>query len=242
MKHLTLVLVVALAAGTLAAQSDPGSIVQAMEKKMDPNAKTDMVLVHIDKNGTRDEYRMTSYTKDNNQKIIVRFTAPARMVGADLIMLDRNVWAFDKASGRETKIPTNQSFGGTGFSYGDVLRLNFSDNYVPMVTSEDAKTWTLELTAKERDAPYYRIVLVVGKDFNPLSGTCFTRSGDVVKTITYTEVRDLGSGPKPVTVTVRSPLDEKDVSSLTVTKELVKDYPDNIFNKRNLAARLEEKL
>jgi outer membrane lipoprotein-sorting protein len=224
------------------APADPRTIVQTMEKKMDPNAKTDMVLVHTDKNGTREEYRMTSYTKDNNQKIIVRFTAPARMVGADLIMLDRNVWAFDKASGRETKIPTNQSFGGTGFSYGDVLRLNFSDNYVPVVTAEDTKTWTLELTAKERDAPYYRIALVVGKDFNPVTGTCFTRSGDVVKTMAYTDVRDLGSGPKPVTVTVRSPLDEKDVSSLTVAAEQRKDYPDNIFNKRNLAARLEEKL
>ena len=117
----------------------PLDIVKAMEKKMYPNAKAEMVLVHVTAQGEREEYRLTSYTKTNNQKIIVRFTAPARMVGSDLIMLDRNVWAYDTASGREVKIPTNQSFGGTGFSYGDVLRLNFSDNYLPVVKAVDDK-------------------------------------------------------------------------------------------------------
>jgi outer membrane lipoprotein-sorting protein len=241
MPHL-LKIVLFLAAAAVWADPDPVALVRAMEKKMDPNAKTEMVLVHVTAQGEREEYRMTSYTKANNQKIIVRFTAPARMVGSDLIMLDRNVWAYDAASGREVKIPTNQSFGGTGFSYGDVLRLNFSDNYVPVLKSQDAGTVTLELTAKERDAPYYRITLVLDRDANPLKGTCFTRTGDLVKTIEYSDPRDLGAGAKPSTITVRSPLEEKEVSSLTVVKELRKDYPDNIFNKRNLAARLEEKL
>jgi len=224
------------------AQEDALAIVKAMEKKMYPNAKTEMLLVHITSQGEREEYRMVSYTKTNNQKIIVRFTAPARMVGSDIIMLDRNVWAFDPASGREVKIPTNQSFGGTGFSYGDVLRLNFSDNYIPVLKTSDAQTWTLELTAKERDAPYFRIVLVIDRNFNPQTGTCYTRAGDLVKTMDYTEPKDLGAGAKPATITVKSPLDEKEVSSLTVVKEVRKDYPDNVFNKRNLSARLEEKL
>ena len=224
------------------AEDDPLGIVKAMEKKMYPNAKTEMLLVHITSQGEREEYKLVSYAKTNDQKIIVRFTAPARMVGSDLIMLDRNVWAFDPGSGREVKIPTNLSFGGTGFSYGDVLRLNFSDNYVPVLKASDPKTWTLELTAKERDAPYYRIVLVIDRDFNPQKGTCYTRAGDLVKTMDYTEPKDLGAGAKPATITVKSPLDEKEVSSLSIVKETRKDYPDNVFNKRNLSARLEEKL
>jgi len=236
---LGLALVLALPAG---AQSTAMGIVQAMEKKMYPNSKTEMVLKHTSNSGETDEYRMISYAKDNNQRIIVRFQAPARMVGNDLLMQDRNVWLYDAKAGREVKIPTNQSFGGTGFSYGDVLRLNFSDNYVPVIQGETAQGWTIELTAKLRDAPYYRVVLVVAKDFSPSKGSCYTREGELLKEMVYSDTRDVGNGAKPLTVTVSSPLDAKDVSSLTILKETKKDYPDNLFNKRNLSARLEEKL
>lgn len=227
---------------SLAAQPQALDIVRAMEVKMYPNAKTDMVLRHSSGSGDVEEYKMTSYAKDNNQRIIVRFTAPARFVGNDLLMQDRNVWLYDAKAGREVKIPSNQSFGGTGFSYGDVLRLNFSDNYTAEIQETTAQAWTVELTAKLRDAPYHRVVLVIGKDYSPLKGSCYTRNGELLKEMAYTDVRDAGNGPKPLTVTVTSPLDAKDVSSLTVVKETKKDYPDNIFNKRNLSARLEEKL
>lgn len=229
---------------TLAAEPQAIDVIRAMEKKMYPNAKTEMVLKSTS-SGTVEEFKMTAYAKDNNQRIIVRFTAPARIVGNDLLMQDRNVWLYEPKAGREVKVPSNQSFGGTGFSYGDVLRLNFSDNYTAKFLPGDpgpTEDWTIELTAKLRDAPYYRVVLVVGRDETPKKGQCFTRNGELLKEMIYGEVRDAGTGAKPLTVTVTSPLDPKDVSTLTIVKETAKDYPDNLFNKRNLAARLEEKL
>jgi len=218
---------------------DPAEIVKTMEKKMYPDAKTSMTLEST--NGTiAEKYAMTCYARDNNQRIIVRFSAPANMVGSDLLMLDRNVWLFDPKSGREMKIPSNQSFGGTGFSYGDVLRLNFSDNYTAVLESETDGDWTLNLTAKERDAPYNAIKLVVAKDFTPVSGKCYTRTGELVKEMKYSKTADVGGGKKPLVITVTSPLDEKDKSILTIAKETLKSYPQNIFNKQNLSARMEE--
>lgn len=219
--------------------ADPAEIVSTMEKKMYPDSKTAMTL-ESSYGGVDEKYALTSFARDNNQKIIVRFSAPASMVGSDLLMLDRNVWLFDPKSGREMKIPSNQSFGGTGFSYGDVLRLNFSDNYTPVISSEDSSAWTLELTAKERDAPYNRITLVIAKDYTPVSGKCYTRSGELVKEMKYSGVADAGGGKKPLVITVTSPLDAKDKSVLTISRETLKAYPANIFNKKNLAARLEE--
>jgi outer membrane lipoprotein-sorting protein len=218
---------------------EPAEIVATMERKMYPDSKTAMTL-ESSYGGIDEKYAMTSFARDNNQKIIVRFSAPATMVGSDLLMLDRNVWLFDPKSGREMKIPSNQSFGGTGFSYGDVLRLNFSDNYAATIASEDASAWTLDLAAKERDAPYNRITLVVAKDFTPVSGKCFTRSGELVKEMKYSGIADAGGGKKPLVITVTSPLDPKDKSVLTIAKETPKSYPANIFNKKNLSARLEE--
>ena len=217
----------------------PVDIINNMERKMYPDAKTAMTLVSTN-DGITEKYVMTSYARDNNQRIIVRFHAPAKMVGNDLLMLDRNVWLYDPKSGREMKIPSNQSFGGTGFSYGDVLRLNFSDNYTPTLMSETDDAWTLELNAKQRDAPYNRVVLTVAKDYTPVEGKCYTRSGALVKEMRYSGKGDVGGGLKPLVTTVNTPLDPNDTSTLTITAETLKSYPPNIFNKKNLAARLEE--
>ncbi len=230
----------ALPAASQAADTRAAGIVRLMEEAMYPNAKTEATLVSAT-DGKKETYALTSYARDNNQLIIVRFTAPARMVGSDLLMLDRNVWLYDPKSGREMKIPSNQSFGGTGFSYGDVLRLNYSDNYDARILSETEGEKALELTAKYRDAPYARIELVVGSDNLPRSGKCYTRTGDLIKEMAYSGIGDVGGGRKPLITTVTSPLNQSDVSVLTIVRETVRTYPQNVFNKKNLAARLEER-
>jgi hypothetical protein len=141
------------------------------------------------------------------------------------------------------KIASNQSFGATGFSYGDVVRLNYSDNYNPELKGESADGYQLELTAKDRGAPYYRIELDVDKRGGwPVKGVYFARNGSIVKEIRYTDVRNLGTGMKPVVLTVITPLDPGAVNIMTLHQEGLKDLPDRIFNKRNLETRTEEKL
>lgn len=233
-------LIAALPAAAQMSDAEAANIVKLMETAMYQNAKTEAALVST-ADGKTETYGLTSFARDNNQLIIVRFNAPARMVGSDLLMLDRNVWLYDPKSGREMKIPSNQSFGGTGFSYGDVLRLNYSDNYAAKLLSESDTEWKLDLTAKFRDAPYARIELVVGKDNLPKSGKCFTRTGDLIKEMAYSGIGDKGGGKKPLVTTVTSPLNPGDVSVLTITRETIRTYPQNIFNKKNLAARLEDR-
>ena len=182
------------------------------------------------------------YAKDNNQRIILRVLFPPKIMGNDLLFQDRNVWALDKKTSREMKIPANQSFGGTGLSYGDVLRLNYSSNFNPTILETLEDGWIINLAAKERDAPYFRVVLEISRDFSPRKGTCYTRTGDVVKTMVWEDLRDAGTGMRPQKLTVTSPLEPESFSTLTIHRENRKDYPDNIYNKRNLAARLEEKL
>ncbi|OQA61494.1 MAG: outer membrane lipoprotein-sorting protein [Treponema sp.] len=214
------------------------AIIVKMEQIMFPDTKTVMRLESLF-DGKKETYEMTSFTRDNNQKVIVRFSAPASMIGSDLLMLDRNVWLYDPKSAREMKIPSNQSFGGTGFSYGDVLRLNYSDNYSAAVLAETETSWTLDLSSKQRDAPYHRIVLEVSRAWHPVSGKCYSRSGELVKEMHWSKTADAGGGVKPLVVTVTSPLDPKDRSVLTIVSETLKTYPPNIFNKKNLSARME---
>lgn len=216
-------------------------LVRTVEKIMFPDEKA-VVKLHFKSESRNEDYEMTCYTRDRNQKIIVRMTAPAAQVGNDILMIDQNVWTYDKRANRVIKVASNQSFGGTGFSYGDVVRINYSDNYSAALKSETADGYVLELTAKDRNAPYYRIELTITKQGLPVKGIHYARNGSVVKEITYSEVKDLGTGKKPVMLTVKSPLDAGAINVMTVTLEASKSLPDRIFNKRNLETRMEENL
>lgn len=222
---------------------DGNRIIQNMDEIMYPNSRSEFTLTFKESDGTVENYKLTSYARDKNQSIIVRFFAPARVVGNDLIMLEQNVWMYDKRSDRISKIPSNQSFGGTGFSYGDIVRLNLQDNYDAVIVEENERMWKLELTAKDRNAPYFRIEYEILKEGHiPVKGICYGKNNKVIKTIEYSEVKEFNGVKKPAKLTVISPVSPDNVSIMVLDSETVKTYPKQIFNKRNLAARMEESL
>lgn len=245
---LAIVLVLDAGIGTALSAQDAGAptaeeLIRRAEAIMYPNARAVVSLRSTEVDGRTEEYGAISYARDRNQRIIVRMTAPSSQVGNDLLMIEQNVWAYDRRANRVMKVPSNLSFGGTGFSYGDVVRLNYSDNYRPVLTGETAEEYHLELTASDRNAPYFRIELSIARKGGwPVRGICYARNGSVVKELRYSDVKDVGTGMKPVVLTVTSPLEPKAVNVMTVLREEPKDLPERLFNKRNLETRLEEKL
>ncbi len=240
------VLASAVSAGSLFAQApapaavDPAELIRTAEKLLYPDARAVARLHFQAADGRTEDYGAIYFARDRNQKIIVRMTAPASEVGNDLLMIEQNVWAYERRISRVMKVPSNQSFGGTGFSYGDVVRLNFSDSYTSSLVSTDENVYRLDLVARDRAAPYYRIVLDLSRHGGwPIQGICYARNGSIVKEIRYSDVRDIGTGPKPVVVTVTSPLEPGAVNTLTLLKEERMDLPDRLFNRRNLEARME---
>jgi outer membrane lipoprotein-sorting protein len=225
------------------ASENADELIREVEKVMYPDSRTTMSLRFSSKEGRAERYEMVCHTRDRNQKIIVRIMAPANQAGNDLLMIDQNVWAYDKRANRVMRVGSNQAFGGTGFSYGDVVRLNFSDSYSAVIKGENSDAWLLELTAKDRNAPYYRIELSVAKEGKwPLKGIHYARNGSVVKEVAYSDIRDVGAGRKPVVLTVSSPVDPGAINVMTIEREERRQLPERIFNKRNLETRIEEKL
>lgn len=220
-------------------------IVKRVDEIMNSNAKSKARLIHVNKDGKIDEnFVFWIYAKENNQKIIVRTISSMSSEGRedDLIMIEKNVWFYDVQSGRVMKMPSNQSFGGTDFSYGDVLRLNLTDNYEASISAQNENNWFLNLKAKDRNAPYYRIEYEIKKEgYILVKGTCYGKNDEVIKRIEFSEVKEVNGQLKPTKITITSPHSKKAYSVMTVISEEIKNYPDNIFNKRNLAIRMEEK-
>ena len=140
------------------------------------------------------------------------------------------------------ELEQGQHSAGIDFSYGDIMRLNLSDNYKGTIKSEDAGKWTLELTAKSRTAPYYKVIYEIKKDGHiVIKGACFSKSNKLIKTMVYSNIKNFNNKLKPATITVTSPYHKGRISIMTLENEEYKDLPDNVFNKRNLPRRLEER-
>ena len=221
---------------------EPSEIIDKVDALMNPQAKV-MLRLTFKKNGRVDEfYEMKTYARDNNQKVIVRFTAPASSIGNDLIMLDRNVWMYQQNAGRTLRVPANLSFGDTGFSYGDIVRLNLKDNYSATITQETNKQWVLDLAAKDRQSPYYRIEFTIAKDsFIPIKAVALSGAGQVIKTIEYQKIKSVNGRDKPTELLVTSPLSPGEESTMTYEAETPMVLAEQFFNRQNLALRLEER-
>jgi outer membrane lipoprotein-sorting protein len=242
MKKIVSVLIVLFMAQILFAQ-DAAEIIRQVDRTMNPDCQMESALDFMENGKLTESYTMTVRARDNNQKVIVRFTSPARQIGNDLIMIDQSVWSYDVKSGRTIKIPSNQAFGATDFSYGDIVRLNMTDNYSAQIISQDAVTWTLSLTAIQREAPYARIEITVKKEGVYLTeAKCFSKNSQLIKTITYSEAKIINGKLKPATITVISAFEPKNISVMRLLGETLKEYPDYIFNKRVLETRQDENL
>ncbi len=225
-----------------ASAAEPSEIIEKVDALMNPQARV-MLRLTFKKNGRVNEfYEMKTYARDNNQKVIVRFTAPASSIGNDLIMLDRNVWMYQQNAGRTLRVPANLSFGDTGFSYGDIVRLNLKDNYNVTITRETDRQWVLDLVAKDRQSPYHRIEFTVAKgSFIPVKAVALSGAGQIIKTIEYKQVKNVNGRDKPTELLVTSPLSPGEESTMTYEAETPMVLAEQFFNRQNLALRLEER-
>ena len=92
-----------------------------------------------------------------------------------------------------------QNFGGGDFSNGDIFRLSLIDDYDPTLLGEeavrDAPCYKLDLKAKDRSVAYHRVVYWVRSDgtFFPVRADYYTLSGKRLKSLTLSEVSELGA-------------------------------------------------
>ena len=79
---------------------------------MYPNAKAVARLHFVAPDGRTEDYGALYYARDRNQKIIVRMTAPPTEVGNDLLMIEQNVWAYERRINRVTEDPVEPGLRG----------------------------------------------------------------------------------------------------------------------------------
>ena len=179
---------------------------------------------------------------DGNRSL-VQFTNPEDE-GTKYLMLDDNLWIYFPEENDVVKISGHmlkEGMMGSDVSYEDALESDrLTDKYTVEITGEEEYNgrgcYKLTLTAKVKDAPYYKRVMWVEKErFIARKEESFAKSGKKLKITTVLSVKQIGNIWYPVEVEMINTLRKNSRTVFTSKNiEFDADLDESMFTMRNL--------
>lgn len=168
------------------------------------------------------EYDMKVHKLDS-QRMRIEFLQPVREKGRRILRVGDKMWMFLPDLGKPIVISARQSFLGSSFSNGDLLRTDLVADYTSTVVREEmvdgAPAQVLELRARKAEVAYDRIMLWVDKaSKRPLREEFFTLSGKRIKVITFAKPAKFGDVEVNTEMRVDSDLNPQEQTVLTISR------------------------
>ena len=176
-------------------------------------------------------------------KSLVRFTNPEDE-GTKYLMLGDNLWIYFPEENDVVKISGHmlkEGMMGSDVSYEDALEADkLADKYTVAITGEETyegkDCYVLTLTAKVKDAPYFkRIMRVEKKRYIAWKEESFAKSGKKLKTARVLDVKKVGTMWYPVKVEMVNALRKNSRTVFTTESiDFNEPVPEDLFTMRNL--------
>lgn len=184
---------------------------------------------------------------DRPKRSFVRVLAPAKEAGIGSLRIGDEMWNYLPAVERTVKIPPSmmlQPWMGSDFTNDDLVKQSSAiDDYVQAVASRDTVDgqllWKVEaLPRPEAAVVWGRIVYWVHGDFIPVKEEFYSDRGELVRVMTFSDVRPVGGRAIPTRWDMR-PLGKPGHSTTIVVKDAKYNVAldEEIFTQRNLQKR-----
>lgn len=184
-----------------------------------------------------------SYSVGDKQSF-TEYLSPAREQGTKMLKLDDQLWIYSPSTDRIIQISGHmlrQSVMGSDLSYEDMMDdRKLIDVYSATIAGHEEidgrDTYILDLEAKVADVAYHTQKLWIDSErFVPLKQQMFAKSGQLLKQVTLSDVKQLQGRWFPMTMVYKDML--KDGSGTEFRLKSAKfnqDIPDYIFSKAAL--------
>lgn len=184
---------------------------------------------------------------DRPRRSFVRVLSPAKEAGIGSLRIGNEMWNYLPAVERTIKIPPSmmlQPWMGSDFTNDDLVKQSSAiDDYVQKVLGQEAvegePLWKVEAVPKPEAAVVWdRIVYWVRRDFIPVRQEYFSDRGEIVRVMTFSDVRPVGGRTIPTRWEMK-PLGKPGNSTTIVVREATYNVPvdDEVFTQRNLQKR-----
>lgn len=179
------------------------------------------------------------------RRSFVRILSPAKEAGIGSLRIGSEMWNYLPSVERVIKIPPSmmlQPWMGSDFTNDDLVKeSSILDDYthqvLGMTTADGQEAYQIEATPKPQAAVVWgRVLYLVRKrDFMPLRQEFFSERGELVRVLSFSEVRSVGARTLPTRWEMR-PVAKPGNLTTIVLKDAVFDRPvdEAIFTQRHL--------
>ncbi len=174
----------------------------------------------------------------------VRIVAPAKEAGIGSLRIDDEMWNYLPSVERTIKIPPSmmmQAWMGSDFNNDDLVRqsseLNdYTHRLLDDGTADGQPAWKVEATPKpEAVVVWGRIVYWIRKDFIPLRQEFYNERGELIRTLSFSDVKLIGNRQVPTRWEMRSVAKPDHYTVITVRHAHYNARIDgDVFTHRNL--------
>ncbi len=231
--------VVALATG----ENEPGLTAEELLKKagsrLFPEEFSAEIKMVQHKPGQEDYVSRLLLYKKSKDLVRADYIYPPHQAGQRMLRREGQIWMYLPDTKRTIRMSSRQSLGGSDFNNGDIMRLNYEEDYTPTIVKETDTYWVLELRAKNRSVTYDRILYTISKDgYQSVKQEFYTLSGKLIKTLEFKEPKNYGGLLRPSLFVMSSNLVEGVYTELTYVRfENGKSLPASEFRPDAMSRR-----
>ena len=186
---------------------------------------------------------MEAWSK-GTEKTLIRIVDPAKDAGTTTLKVDDNIWNYLPKVDRTMKIPAGMMSGswmGSHFTNDDLVReTRLSEDYVASMDQRPADNpehvYKITLTPKP-DAPvvWGRQELTVGEDLVQVVARYYDEKGELVRTMSWADVKELAGRKVPTTMTLTPNAEPNELTRIRYLElELGIDLADTLFSLQSL--------
>ncbi len=243
-----MVIVLILCISTLLAQlPSSADILDEMEAISNiDNSKALMRQIIQTSTGKERAMEFESYSGNNGEKSLMRYTKPASVKGQAFLMLNNadDIWSYYTRTGRVRKLATHakkQSVQGSDFTFedmggNDTWKEEFDSRTVGEEKFDGMKCWQLKLVAKpELDQAYQKLLIWTDQEtYYPVKIEYYDKAGDHLKTLIMSDIQlieDIPTAMK-IVMTNHQKFTETRMEILEITYQWTP--PKGFFSERSL--------
>ena len=159
--------------------------------------RADLSMV-VERPDERREYRL-DVVSDGTERSLTRVVEPPREAGQAFLVDGDELFVYSPRLGRALRLPPSgrsDGFLGSDLSYDDLAGDEVRDDYVAEVAERGESSVTLSLTPKPTaPTPYGELRFVASlPDLAPQELVYYDQRGNAVKSLTFSELRELEDG------------------------------------------------
>ncbi len=244
-----LVAVLTATAGAVSADQEADAFIRSMEDRTRAETNTAiyrMIMVRADEDDR--EVRMQSWDDRAGDRSFIHILSPRRDRDTTFLKVEGNLWMYLPNLERDIKIPPAMmlnSWMGSDFTNDDLVNSSSAvDDYDNTILGRETGADGIEIVTIEsiahQDAPvvWGKVVAKIRMDGIPVSQNFYDEDGVLIRSLTFSDVRDLGGRLAPARMEM-VPETEVGRSTVLVIEEMTFDepIPDEIFTRANLSRR-----